>query len=192
MNQQCPGCELEHTNITDGEFQCFPGSPNQVTFRAKVHDRAQATAREVITHIEQWITSSESDVVTLPVHHARPNINSTCVVLLGSLDDPECPGYLIPPSQLTTSITSDLMTSDAFTTTVQLQPTTNTISSKRENIDTNQPQLDAGTIVGGTVAIVLIICITIGVVMILIYLLYSIFKLKHIQTTEQRYCSYHA
>ena len=159
-----------------------------MTFRAKVHDRAQATAREVITHIERWITSS--DVVTLPVHHARLNINNTCVVLLGSLDDPECPGYLIPPSQLTTSITSDIMTSEAFTTTAQ--PTTNTLSSKRENIDTNQPQLDAGTIVGGSVAIVLIICITIGVVMILIYLLHSIFKLKHIQTTEQRYCSYHA
>ena len=140
-------------------------------------------------YIEQWITSS--NVVTLPVHHARLKINSTCVILLGSLDDPECPGYLIPPSQLTTSIsTSDIMTSDAFTTTAQ--PATNTFSSKRENIDTNQSQLDAGTIVGGTVAIVLIICITIGVVMILMYLLYSIFKLKHIQTTEQRYCSYHA
>ena len=159
-------------------------------FRAKLHDRAQATAREVITHIEQWITSS--NVVTLPVHHARLNINITCVVLLGSLDDPECPGYLIPPSQLTTSITSDIMTSDAFTTTAQLQPTTNILSSKRENIDTNQLQLDTGTIVGGTVAIMFIICITIGVVMILMYLLYSIFKLKHIQTTEQRYCSYHA
>ena len=40
-----------------------------MTFRAKVHDRAQATAREVITYIEQWITSSV--LVTIPVHHAR-------------------------------------------------------------------------------------------------------------------------
>ena len=95
VNQQCPSCELEQTNITNGEFQCFPGSPNQVTFRAKVHDRAQATAREAITHIEQWITSS--DVVTLPVHHARLNVNNTCVVLLASFDDPECPEYLTPP-----------------------------------------------------------------------------------------------
>ena len=152
-----------------------------MTFRAKVHDRPPATAREVIIHIEQWITSA---LVTLPVHHARLKIN---VTLLHSLGDTECPGYLIPPSQLTTSITSDIMTSDAFTTSIQ--PTTNTLSTKRETIHTNQPQLDAGAIIGGTVAIVLIICTTIGVVMILIYLLYSIFKLKHIQTAEQRYCS---
>ena len=83
-----------------------------MTFRAEVHDRAQATAREVITHIEQWITSSI--VVTLPVHHARLKINSTCVILLASFDDPECSDYLSPPLQPTTSITSDknLMTSD--------------------------------------------------------------------------------
>ncbi len=48
-------------------------------------------------YIEQWIMSS--DVVSLPVHHARLRINSTCVVLLTSFDDPECPGHLTPPSQ---------------------------------------------------------------------------------------------
>ena len=105
VNQHCPSCELEQTNITNGEFQCFPGSPNQVTFRAKVHDRAQATAREVITYIEQWITSS--DMVTLPVHHARLKINDTCVVLLDSLDDPECPENLTSPSQAITSSVGD-------------------------------------------------------------------------------------
>ena len=99
VNKQCPHCELEHTNITDREFQCFPGTPNQVTFRGKVHDRAQVTAREVITYIEQWITSSDNMVI-LPVHHARLNINSICVVLLASFDDPECPRYLTPPSRL--------------------------------------------------------------------------------------------
>jgi hypothetical protein len=189
VNQRCPPCELEHTNITNGEFQCFPGSPNQVTFRAKVHDRAQAIAREIITHIEQWITSS--DVVTLPVHHARLKINSTCVVLLASLDDPECPGYLTPPSQPTVTSTASKMTSSGsfseLTTTEQL--TTDIAGSKRGTVSsvvTNQPQLDAGAIVGGAVAIVLIICVTIGVV-ILLCLLYSIFKMKHIQAKEQRY-----
>ena len=60
-------------------------------------------------HIEQWITSSESDVVTLPVHHARLNINNTCVVLLSLFDDPECPGYLNPPSQTTTNYVDELI-----------------------------------------------------------------------------------
>jgi hypothetical protein len=77
-----------------------------------------------------------------------------------------------------------------LTTTEQL--TTDIAGSKRGTVSsvvTNQPQLDAGAIVGGAVAIVLIICVTIGVV--ILFLLYSIFKVKHIQTTEQRYCSYH-
>ena len=193
VNQQCPRCELEHTNITNGEFQCFPGSPNQVTFRAKVHDRAQATAREVIAHIEEWITSS--DVVTLPVHHARLRINSSCIALLASFDDPECPGYLIPPSQpvhTTTSSTTDTMTSDSHSVnkpTTTAPSTMSSLGSKGETaspVGTKQPQFDAGAIVGGAVAIVLIICITTGVV-ITMFLLYSIFKLKHIQTMKQRY-----
>ena len=194
VNQQCPSCELGQTNITNAEFQCFPGSPNQVTFRAKVHDRAQATAREVITHIEQWITSS--DVVTLPVHHARLNINNTCVVLLASFDDLECPGYLTPLSQpvhTTTSISSsDITTSDSLSElTTEAQPTDMIMSSPGSEgevvspVDIKQQQFDSGAIVGGAVAIVLIL--TTGVVMIVIFLLYSIFKLKHTGTTKKRY-----
>ena len=55
-------------------------------------------------------------------------------------------------------------------------------------VDPKQPQLiqvDARAIVGGAVAVVLII--TAGIVMILLFLLYSIFKLKYMQTTKQRY-----
>ena len=102
VNNHCPHCHLDNRDITQTEFQCFPGSPNQVTFRGKVQDRAQATAREVIYYMEQWISSS--DAVTMPVHHARLDINSTCVVLIASLNDPECPGYLtVPTAPVTTS-----------------------------------------------------------------------------------------
>ena len=82
-------------------------------------------------------------MVTLPVHHARLNINNICVVLLTSFDDPECPGYLAPPSQpthTTTSITSDIMTSDSvseFTTTNQ--PTTGSLGSKEELMPLSEP-----------------------------------------------------
>ena len=150
-----------------------------MTFRAKVHDRAQATAREVITHIEWWITSS--DVVTLPVHHARLKINDTCVVLLASFNDPECPGYLTPPSQTvhtTTSITSDMMTSDSDSHSELITAETASL------VDSNQPSSDVGAIVGGAVVIVLII--TAGVVMVLLFLLYTVFKLKNVQTMKQR------
>jgi hypothetical protein len=69
-----------------------------------------------------------SDVVTLPVHHARLKINSTCVILLTSLDDQECPGYLTPPSQPTTTsshIATEMMITSGFTgeLTTTAQPT---------------------------------------------------------------------
>ena len=121
-------------------------------------------------------------MVTLPVHHARLKINDTCVVLLASFDDPECPGYLTPPSQpvhTTTSITSDMMTSDSDSHSELI--TAETASS----VDSNQPSSDVGAIVGGTVAIVLII--TAGVVIVLMFLLYSVFKLKNVQIMKQRY-----
>ena len=189
VNEQCPHCELEHTNITEGEFQCFPGSPNQVTFRGQVHDRAQATAREVIMYIEQWITSS--DMVSLPVHHARLRINTTCVVLLASLDDPECPGYLTPPSQLVrtaTSATSDMMTPDSNSVS-ELSTHVQTTTMGNKSVDTKrQPQSDVGAIVGGASTVAIVLIITAGVVMM--FLFYSIFKLKRIQILKQRYIQY--
>ena len=94
-----------------------------MTFRGTIQDRAQATAREVISYIEQWITSA--DVVNIPVHHARLNINNTCVVLLASLDDLECPGYLVIPTEpmfitttYTTSPPPSATASDAFRRTL--------------------------------------------------------------------------
>jgi hypothetical protein len=204
VNQQCSYCELGHTNITNGEFQCFPGSPNQVTFRAKVHDRAQATAREVIMYIEQWMTSS--DVVTLPVHHARLKINSTCVILLASFDDPECPGHLTPPSQdnnITSDITNNIskpvhnttdntysstepvkeqeMTSELTETQSKNVSTTSSISETVSSID-KRPQFDVGAIVGGAVTTVFII--TAGIV--IMFVLYSV--LKYHQTAKQLRC----
>ena len=172
INYHCPHCELSNDDITQGEFQCFPGSPNQVTFRGKLQDRAQTTAREVIYYMEQWITSSDS--VSIPVHHARLSINSTCVVLIASLDDPECPGYLRATQQMdtTTTTSSSGGTDGTLVTTSQLdqKPTT------RNNAPsiTVQPnsQVDTGAVVGGAVAVVLII--STGVV--IVFLLYIILK----------------
>ena len=80
-----------------------------------------ATAREVIYYMEQWITSSDS--VSIPVHHARLSINSTCVVLIASLDDPECLDFLVPTQQVDTNTTrstsSSCGTDDTLVTTSQ-------------------------------------------------------------------------
>ena len=173
VNQHCPHCELKTEDIGDGEFQCFPGSPNQVTFRGKVQDRAQATAREVISYIEQWITSA--DVVSIPVHHARLSINNTCVVLLTSLDDLECPAYLTITTEavLTTTI-------DDIDTSTPLSTTAPDVMGRTFSTAVIPPQShsDVGAIVGGAVAIVFII--TAGVVTV--FLSHTI--LKNFQSTK--------
>ena len=171
VSQHCLYCELAQTDITEGEFHCFAGSPNQVTLRAKVHDRAQATAREIIKYIEQWITSS--DVVTLPIHRARLIINNTCVVLLASFDDGECPGHLVPPLQperTTTSSSSDILTGE-LTTIARL--TTHALETQSLG-DTQQAQSSVGAIVGGAVAIVFII--TTGFVVV--FIVYSVLRYR--------------
>ena len=135
-------------------------------------------------YIEQWITSS--DVVTIPIHHARLIINNTCVVLLASLDDPECPGYLSGTSDTTPYVSTDTDPITQLMTTVQL--TTGTSNKNQNKGETLSPvdvkQFDTGAIVGGAVAIVFII--TAGVV--IMFLLYSILKYHH-TVTGQRYSS---
>ena len=170
---------METGNITEGEFQCFPGSPNQVTFRAKVHDRAQATAREVIYFTEQWITSS--NIVTIPVHHARLTINNTCVVLIASFDDPACPGYLTAqPKHTATKAATD----NSVATTSQ-QSITNGSGPTTGQVDVaiSQSQSDTGAIVGGTVAVIFII--TAGVAIVLISILLPLVILKNGPGTSQ-------
>ena len=128
VNNHCSHCHLDNHDITQTEFQCFPGSPNQVTFRGKVQDRTQATAREVIYYMERWISSS--DAVTMPVHHARLDINSTCVVLIISLDDPECPGYLTSTASTVHTIT----TSNSVYNTSMLMTTHQTQDYQSDNL----------------------------------------------------------
>ena len=178
INYHYPHCQLSNDDITQGEFQCFPGSPNQVTFRGKVQDRVQATAREVIYYMEQWITSSDS--VSIPVHHARLSINSTCVVLIASLDDPECPGYLRATQQVDTTTTTSssdgtdgtLVTTLVTTSQSDQKPTTGINVNNALSITVqSSSQVDTGTVVGGAVAIVFIIATGLVIVLVLYIIL---------------------
>ena len=182
VNNHCTYCHLDNHDITQTEFQCFPGSPNQVMFRGKVQDRDQATAREVIYYMEQWISSS--DAVTMPVHHARLDINSTCVVLIASLDDPECPGYLTAPPVHTVTTSSDMYSTLVTTTTTTTTLTEQNLitGTQLSPFMTNQEQGNTSVIVGGVVAIVFII--TTGFV--LIFLPYIIVKKRQ----SKRYVAY--
>ena len=125
--------------------------------------------------------TQSSDAVTMPVHHARLDINSTCVVLIASLDDPECPGYLTAPSVHTVTTSSD-MYSTLVTTTTMLTEQNLITGTQLSPFMTNQEQGNTSVIVGGVVAIVFII--TTGFV--LIFLPYIIVK----KCQSKRYVTY--
>lgn len=161
INQHCSYCAITSDDITEAEFVCFPGSPNQVTFRGKVQDRAAATAREVISSVEIWTTSSSH--VTIPVHHARLNVNNTCIALLASLDDIECPGHF---DSTTTTTEQEMLTTRGHNTTTPPRLVT---TERYPNI-VDPSQSDTGAIVGGVVAITLILTVGVSIV-ILVWLI---------------------
>ena len=132
-----------------------------------------------------------SDVVTIPVHHARLTINNTCVVLIASFDDPACPGYLIAQPKHTQSIAnSSLPTTGQVHSTTKAATDDNAAATTQQsiangsgpttgqiNVAISQSQSDTGAIVGGTVAVIFII--TAGVAIVLISILLPLVILKN-------------
>lgn len=85
----CCQCGLSRENITDSVFRCFPSSPQAVTFRALLrHGSATLSSSElaIISCMEQWISND----ITIPVQSILINVDSSCNVIISSLDEREC------------------------------------------------------------------------------------------------------
>ena len=81
-------------------FQCFPSSPDAVTYRAELHGTLDTTVHDMIEYIGAWLSSDASISVQLQ----RLTIDSTCSVTIGSFDESEC--------KATVSVTGDRESSD--------------------------------------------------------------------------------
>ena len=135
-------CRFNAVYITDYAFQCFPNSDQQVTFRARLHETARATSVQLIQDIEQWINTGTS----IPVQGLRISID-ICPVVISSFEDPQCPDEM---SQPTTPSTMTI--SDSTTTETALVDTTD----------------NTAAIVGGVVAVMIVLAVTIIVIAILV------------------------
>ncbi len=82
LNMRCQ-CDI---NITSAGFQCFPSSPNAVTFRARITGSQQTTASEMIRFLEEW-TASEA---TISVQAQLLSSDGNCAVRIASLSEQEC------------------------------------------------------------------------------------------------------
>ena len=97
-------CGLSADRITEGAFQCFMNSDQQVTFRARIHGTAQANSSRLITYIEQWVATETS----IAVQRVRIRVD-TCPVAITTFDDPECAQTSLPTSYNTAAIISGVV-----------------------------------------------------------------------------------
>ena len=96
MEQICH-CEFTRDHITNSAFQCFPDSPQAVTYRAVLHGTTSASSSDLISYIEQWI----SDGVTISIQNILINVDPSCILVIDSVRDNEC-GATDQPTVVTT------------------------------------------------------------------------------------------
>ena len=85
VEQRC-NCGFSRDNITSSAFQCFPDSPQAVTYRAVLHGTSGASSSQILKHIEQWI----SEGATVSIQSVIYNVDQNCVLAISSNHDNEC------------------------------------------------------------------------------------------------------
>ena len=70
------GCDFREDRITDRVFQCFPSSPQSVTYHAQLHGTLNANASELIRDIEDWVSTG----VTVSIQLLPLIVSSVCAV----------------------------------------------------------------------------------------------------------------
>ena len=96
------GCDFREDRITDSVFQCFPSSPQSVTYHAQLHGTLNANVSGLIAAIEEWVSTG----VTIPVQFLPLTVSSVCAVS-SSVPLEHCPGEVVTtdPSSVSDSAT---------------------------------------------------------------------------------------
>ena len=73
-------------HVEDTSFQCFPGSDNAVTYRARIQRTPTYTPSQLIELIAQWIAEDGVARVQLVLI----SVDKSCQVGISSFSDSEC------------------------------------------------------------------------------------------------------
>ena len=82
---QC-GCVFTEDHVKERSFQCFPSSPEAVTYRAELHGTREASVQDLLGDMKQWIQGGPSITVQLQLL----TVDSSCNASISSLTEPEC------------------------------------------------------------------------------------------------------
>ena len=72
--------------MTQRGFQCFPSSPQSVTYRAELQGTREASVEDLLQDMQQWI----QDGASFPVQLQILTVDSSCDVGIRSFTEPEC------------------------------------------------------------------------------------------------------
>ena len=145
LSVSCTNCTITSDIIDEQYFVCYPESPLQVTYRARLEGTSETDSGSLISLIEEWVNGG----VNLIVARIQMTVDSKCPVGISSLSEGEC-------EQPTTKPTTSVLTNSP-----SVFPDSPTTSSSHQS----SPDY-TGAIIGGIVAIILIISITIVIVVI--------------------------
>ena len=84
--QELCECSITSDRITNGVFQCFPASPDAVTYRAKLHGTTSANSTQLISHVEQWTAQGAA----INIQQVLLRVDGSCRVAVSALVDDEC------------------------------------------------------------------------------------------------------
>ena len=69
-------CDFTEDQVTDRVFQCFPSSPQTVTHHAQLHMTQDTSVMELITDIQEWISTG----VSIPVQFLSLGVEEFCAI----------------------------------------------------------------------------------------------------------------
>ena len=140
LTASCAECGITNDIIDMQSFRCFPDSPSHVTYRARLQGTSETDSGSLISLIEKWVSNGADIIVTGLIM----TVDTKCSVQISSFGEEECSEIAIPHSTPPSTVDS----------TLNPDPSTgNTVSP--------------GAIIGGIVAVILIIAITVSIVFIM-------------------------
>ena len=147
----CVGCGITSDIIDKQSFSCYPESPTYVTYRARMQGTSETDSGSLISLIQEWVSGGASIIVT----GVLMTVDSECSVAISSLSEGEC----TPTQPPTTDSPTDTKPPITDNTTATEGPSSATDQTSTDN---------TAAIIGGVVAIVLIITVGITVIVVLV------------------------
>ena len=102
VEERCQ-CGFTVTNILKPTFRCFVESEDAVTYRAEILGTGVASAADITSHIQDWITQG----ALITFYFVLIAVDSSCQVIVTSVLDPECNNPTETPQQSLTPEPAD-------------------------------------------------------------------------------------